>query len=192
MVVEGRYTSTIPVSFPPFPDNSAVECKGGVRVRVQLTQARPGAGSEDNGAIAIVVALTSVLILVLAAFAVDIGNAYSQSRQLSVSADAAALAAARAVGQVYPSPTCTTGDLAAIGADGIATTAATQVNAENNKSGQAATTDTVSAHAYCSQDQTAILVDVTTARDVRPASPASSASPAPTPTPPRQGSTYGP
>lgn len=112
------------------------------------------------------VALGSVLILVLAAFAVDIGNAYAQARQLSVSADSAALAAARAVGQAYPSATCTTAELSAMGADTIATTVATQANAENNKSGQAATTDTVTAHAYCSPDATAILVDVTTARDV--------------------------
>jgi len=127
---------------------------------------RAGATTQETGAIAIIVALSSMLILVLAAFAVDIGNSYAQGRQLSVSADAGALAAARAVGQAYGSPTCTTDALSAMGADTIATQVATQVNAQNNKSGRATTTDTVTAHAYCSHDATAILVDVTTARDV--------------------------
>jgi hypothetical protein len=113
------------------------------------------------------VALCSTLFLVLAAFAVDIGNAYAQGRQLSVSADAAALAAARSVGDAYPSPTCTSTSLAAMGADGIALQAATKVNAENDQSGQSLTNDRVTAHAYCNADGTGILVDVTTARDVR-------------------------
>ena len=144
-------------------------------MRVQLSptssSGRPrgvlaGRRTGQDGAVALVVALSSFVVLVLAAFAVDIGNAYAQARQLSVSADAAALAAARAVGLAYPSPTCTSADLATMDADAIATQTATQVNAENDKTGEASATDTVTAHAYCSTDGTAILVDVTTARDV--------------------------
>ncbi|HET7899849.1 MAG TPA: pilus assembly protein TadG-related protein, partial [Candidatus Nanopelagicales bacterium] len=120
--------------------------------------------ADDTGAVAVIVALVMTLSLILAAFAVDIGNAYAQGRQLAVSADAAALAAARKVGEAYAQPTCTTAGLAAIGADALALAEAQAVEASNRRSG--ATGDTVTAHAYCSTDATAILVDVTTARDI--------------------------
>ncbi|HET7900169.1 MAG TPA: hypothetical protein VFL59_03210, partial [Candidatus Nanopelagicales bacterium] len=85
-------------------------------------------------------------------------------RQLAVSADAAALAAARKVGEAYAQPTCTQAGLTAIGADSIALAEATAVEASNTRSGSAG--DAVSAHASCSTDGTAILVDVTAARDI--------------------------
>jgi Flp pilus assembly protein TadG len=120
--------------------------------------------SDDTGAVAVIVALVMTVSLILAAFAVDIGNAYAQGRQLAVSADAAALAAARTVGEAYAQPTCTQGGLTAIGADALALTKAQAVEASNTRSGSSS--DTVTAHAYCSTDGTAILVDVTTARDL--------------------------
>jgi hypothetical protein len=102
---------------------------------------------EDEGAVAIFVALLFTVFLLLAAFALDIGNAYQKVRQQSVAADAAALAAAAKVGDAVPagSTACTPAMLTSIGADGIAQSAADELNNSNSKSGgEPATVVTVS------------------------------------------------
>jgi len=133
-------------------------------VRVPLTPHRGADQGRESGAVAVMAAIGMTFMLVLAAFAVDIGNAYAQGRQLSVSADAASLAAAAKVGDAYRQATCTEGGLASIGADALALQEAQKVVTRNNSASQ--TSDDITADASCSPDGTAILVEVTTARDV--------------------------